>query len=172
MARHGANRFSIARQLRYSREKSKRALDLCAFINGLPVATFELKNSLIKQTVEDAMEQYKRETIEKSFADYYRTTILSKETDPNKLHTLKGKLDGYQVYAPEQVNELVALYLGGADRDRLDPILDACVAVYMQDLDEAGRWISRARPKPLPAPMTSDFPGTIRRRNNPSNKSP
>ena len=61
MARHGANRFSIARQLRYSREKSKRALDLCTFINGLPVATFELKNSLTKQTVEDAVEQYKRD---------------------------------------------------------------------------------------------------------------
>ncbi len=31
------------------------------FINGLPVATFELKNSLTKQTVEDAIEQYKRD---------------------------------------------------------------------------------------------------------------
>ena len=31
------------------------------FINGLPVATFELKNSLTKQTVEDAVEQYKRD---------------------------------------------------------------------------------------------------------------
>ena len=61
MARHAANRFSITRQLHYSREETKRALDLCAFINGLPVATFELKNSLTKQTVEDAVEQYKRD---------------------------------------------------------------------------------------------------------------
>ena len=36
-------------------------LDLALFINGLPVATFELKNSLTKQTVEDAVEQYKRD---------------------------------------------------------------------------------------------------------------
>jgi len=35
--RHAANRFSITRQLAYSREETKRALDLCAFINGLPV---------------------------------------------------------------------------------------------------------------------------------------
>src|SRR5205807_6725056 len=41
------------------------------------------------------------ETIETAFADYYRTTILSEETDPNKLHDLKAVLDGYQVYAPE-----------------------------------------------------------------------
>jgi len=74
--------------------------------------------------------------IEEAFADYYRTTILSEETDPNKLHDLQAALDGYQVYAPEQVEELVTLYLDGADRDRLDPILDACVAVYRQDLDE------------------------------------
>ena len=61
VARHAANRFSITRQLHYSREETKRALDLCPFINGLPIATFELKNSLTKQTVEDAVEQYKRD---------------------------------------------------------------------------------------------------------------
>jgi len=79
------------------------------------------------------------DTITMAFADYYRTTVLSEETDPNKLHDLKGTLDGYQVYAPEQVAELVELFLGGADRDKLDPILDACVAVYNSDLDEDGQ---------------------------------
>ncbi len=59
--RHAANCFSITRQLHYSREQSRRALDLALFINGLPVATFELKNSLTKQTAEDAEEQYKRD---------------------------------------------------------------------------------------------------------------
>jgi type I restriction enzyme R subunit len=42
-------------------DETRRALDLCLFINGLPIATFELKNSLTKQTVEDAIEQYKRD---------------------------------------------------------------------------------------------------------------
>ena len=58
---YGRNRFSVTRQLRYSRDQTQLALDLCLFINGLPVATFELKNSLTKQTVEDAVEQYKRD---------------------------------------------------------------------------------------------------------------
>ena len=31
------------------------------------------------------------------------------------------------------------MYLDGADRDRLDPILDACVAVYREQLDEDGQ---------------------------------
>lgn len=79
------------------------------------------------------------DTISEAFSDYYRTTILSEETDPNKLHDLKGMLDGLQVYARSQVDELVELFLGGADRDRLDPILDACVAVYNTDLDEDGQ---------------------------------
>ncbi len=77
--------------------------------------------------------------IRESFADYYRTTILSEETDPDKLHDLKAALDGYQVYAPAQIDQLVELYLGGADRDRLDPILDACVAVYKEELGEDGQ---------------------------------
>ena len=78
-------------------------------------------------------------TIREAFSDYYRTTILSEETDPNKLHDLKAALDGYQVYTDAEIDRLVTLYLGGADRDRLDPILDACVAVYKEQLDEDGQ---------------------------------
>ena len=58
---YGQNRFSVTRQLRYSRDQTQLALDLCLFVNGLAVATFELKNSLTKQTVDDAVEQYKRD---------------------------------------------------------------------------------------------------------------
>ena len=59
--RHTQNRFSITRQLAYSTDEQRRALDLALLINGLPIATFELKNSLTKQTVADAVEQYKRD---------------------------------------------------------------------------------------------------------------
>jgi type I restriction enzyme R subunit len=80
--------------------------------------------------------QNNSEAITFAFQDYYRTTLLADETDPNKLHDLKGDLDEAQVYSPEQVRQLVELFLGGADRDQLDPILDACVAVYVDGLDE------------------------------------
>jgi len=79
------------------------------------------------------------DTIREAFSDYYRTTILAEETDPDKLHDLKSALDGCQVYAEGQIDELVAHYLGGADRDKLDPILDACVAVYKEQLGEDGQ---------------------------------
>lgn len=76
------------------------------------------------------------EGIKLSFQDYYRTTLLSEETDPNKLNDQKRDLDAAQVYTPEQVEQFVALFLAGAERDKLDPILDACVAVYKDTLDE------------------------------------
>ena len=56
-----ANIFSVTRQLHYSKDETKLSLDLALFINGLPITTLELKNSLTKQTVEDAIEQYKRD---------------------------------------------------------------------------------------------------------------
>lgn len=103
--------------------------------------------------------QNETEIIEQSFATFYRTTILSKETDPNKLHTLKGELDGYQVYSEEQIDQLVDLYLNGADRDKLDPILDTCVAAYIEDLDEDGQVEFKGKAKAFT--RTYDFLATI-----------
>ena len=87
------------------------------------------------------------EAITFAFQDYYRTTLLADETDPNRLHDLKAALDAAQVYSPEQVQKLVELFLAGADRDQLDPILDACVAVYLETLDEDGQVDFKGRAK-------------------------
>ncbi len=80
--------------------------------------------------------QNNSEAITFAFQDYYRTTLLAEETDPNKLHDLKAALDNAQVYSLEQVQQVVELFLTGAERDMLDPILDRCVAVYAETLDE------------------------------------
>jgi type I restriction enzyme R subunit len=80
--------------------------------------------------------QNNSETITFAFQDYYRTTLLAEETDPNKLHDLKAALDAAQVYTPEQVQQVVALFLNGAERDTLDPIVDTSVAAYVGQLDE------------------------------------
>lgn len=79
------------------------------------------------------------EAVKGAFQDYYRATIQTGETDSNKLHDLKAELDEQQVYSWQQVESLVALYLGGADRDKLDPILDLCVEEYLEELDEDGQ---------------------------------
>ena len=59
--RFAQNRFTVTRQLRYSRDEAQRSLDIGLFINGLPVFTFELKNSLTKQTADDAVLQYQQD---------------------------------------------------------------------------------------------------------------
>lgn len=84
--------------------------------------------------------------IEQSFSRYYRTTLLSGETDPNKLYDLIATMEEYQVYSTEHVEKLVDLYLNGAERDRLDPTLDACTAVYKNlDTEEQIKFKSSAK---------------------------
>lgn len=88
----------------------------------------------------------KPEMIEKAFSRYYRTTILSGETDPNKLYDLVAVMEGYQVYTEDDVTRIVNLYLDGADRDKLDPTLDACTAIYNQlETDDQIKFKSAAK---------------------------
>ncbi len=52
------SRFSLIRQLRYS-QRNEKSVDMALFLNGLPLVTMELKNSLTEQTVTDAEKQYR-----------------------------------------------------------------------------------------------------------------
>lgn len=88
----------------------------------------------------------KPEIIEESFSRYYRATILSGETDPNKLYDLVATMEQYQVFSNEDVERLVDLYLNGAARDKLDPTLDACTAIYKQlETDDQIKFKSMAK---------------------------
>ena len=55
---YAQNRFSLIRQLHYS-QRNEKSLDMALFLNGLPLVTIELKNSLTGQTVVDAEKQYR-----------------------------------------------------------------------------------------------------------------
>lgn len=57
LARYAANRLRVVRQVRYSLH-NENAIDLVLFLNGLPVATVELKSDFT-QSVEDAVDQYR-----------------------------------------------------------------------------------------------------------------
>lgn len=76
----------------------------------------------------------KPEDIQTAFSTYYKTTILSGETDPNKLYNLIATMDEYQVFSTEEVDHVVELFLDGAGRERLDPLLDSNAAIY-KDLE-------------------------------------
>lgn len=88
----------------------------------------------------------KTSTIEEAFSKFYRTTILSGETDPNKLYDLITLMESYQVYDNDDVEHVVDLFLGGAERDRLDPLLDPCVATYNEfEMDDQIKFKSAAK---------------------------
>jgi type I restriction enzyme, R subunit len=59
-ARYAANRLELTRQLHFS-PRSEQSLDVTLSLNGIPIATVELKNPLTGQTVEDAVRQYRRD---------------------------------------------------------------------------------------------------------------
>ncbi len=77
------------------------------------------------------------DVIRESFADYYRATVLSGETDPNKLHDIKRSLDESEVYTQERVSDVSgAFYMHGSQqpsgrRGDFDPMLDDCVERYI-----------------------------------------
>ncbi|MFD1435780.1 type I restriction endonuclease subunit R [Kroppenstedtia eburnea] len=58
--KYGQNILTVTRQVYYS-QQYKKSLDMVLSVNGLPVATVELKNPFTGQTVEDAKGQYRRD---------------------------------------------------------------------------------------------------------------
>ena len=84
--------------------------------------------------------------IQEAFSRYYKTTILSSETDPNRLNDLINTLTSLQVYTSQQVEQLVALYLNAAPREQIDPILDACRELYVSlEVEEQIQFKSSAK---------------------------
>jgi type I restriction enzyme R subunit len=75
------------------------------------------------------------EDIQKSFQRFYKTTILSKETDPNKLNDLLAEIEDANIYTEEEVKELNEKYWRGAARESLDPIVNLAVERF-KSLDD------------------------------------
>lgn len=76
--------------------------------------------------------------IQEAFQQYYKTTILSSETDPNKLNDLISIMEKHQVFTQYHSDSVVELLLSDAERDKIDPIIDQCVSLY-SELDEDGQ---------------------------------
>lgn len=59
-ARYAANRVGITRQLHFAKA-SEKSLDVALSVNGIPVVSVELKNPMTRQTIEDALRQYRND---------------------------------------------------------------------------------------------------------------
>lgn len=75
------------------------------------------------------------DSIRESFQRFYKTTILSKETDPNKLNDLILEIEDANIYAETDIYTLNEKYWSGAPREEIDPIINASVERF-KELDE------------------------------------
>ncbi|MCZ7590554.1 MAG: type I restriction endonuclease [Gaiella sp.] len=90
VAAYEANRLVLVRQFLY--EDSDRTIDLALYVNGIPVATAELKNPLTGQNVEDAIVQYRRDRDPKNLT-LARRAVVHFAVDP-ELAAMTTKLAG------------------------------------------------------------------------------
>ena len=147
------NRFTVSRQLRHSRDEAQRALDIGLFINGLPVFTFELKNSLTKQTVDDAVQQYKDDRSPKEKLFDFGRCVAHFAVDDSEVRfctRLQGKASWFLPFNrgwndgggnPPNPSGIKADYLWRAvlSRDSLTDILENYAQVVASKDDKTGR---------------------------------
>lgn len=76
------------------------------------------------------------EDIKKAFEPYYTATILSEETNPNKLNDLVDALESFEVYSNYNVDDFFEKYIEGEERTQLDPIIDASANIFNNDLSK------------------------------------
>ncbi len=73
--------------------------------------------------------------IKTSFDPFYTSTTLSKATDVNVLHELKGTLDEVGVYEWYEVESFVEKYFEGVDAQQLSPIIDIAAERFNNELE-------------------------------------
>ncbi len=99
------------------------------------------------------------EEVQKDFQRYYRTTILSGETDVNKLNDLIDIIERAAIFFPAEVDSFNRLFWGGAERETLDPILDIVVQRFKDTLTDEQRIEVKSAVKAFV--RTYDFLATI-----------
>ena len=84
LQRYAANRLTVVRQLHHSESRPGDSLDMTLVVNGIPVATAELKNPLTHQNVEHAMAQYRTD---RNPADliFRARTLVHFAVDPHRV---------------------------------------------------------------------------------------
>src|SRR5436190_4151490 len=73
--------------------------------------------------------------IKEAFNPYYTATLLSEETNPNKLNDLEDALGKFEIYNKETVTDFFAKYSANSERTLLDPILDTSAHIFKHELN-------------------------------------
>lgn len=100
-ARYSANILGITRQLRFSTKRPNDSLDVTLSVNGVPIASLELKNPLSGQTAADAIHQYRhdRDHREKVF-EFKKRTLVHFAVDTEEVHMTTRLAGGATHFLP------------------------------------------------------------------------
>lgn len=91
------NILTITRQVHYSL-KNENSIDVVLFINGLPVATVELKNPITGQTVENAKRQYMKDRDPRELLLSFKARCLVHFAVDTEEVWMTTKLNGINTY--------------------------------------------------------------------------
>lgn len=76
--------------------------------------------------------------VEAAFQPFYKTTVLSRETDINKLDDLLCEIERFELYLTSEVEIINTYYWSGVERSRIEPILAEMVGRFVA-LDDEGK---------------------------------
>lgn len=151
-ANYEADNFAVCRQLHYS-QANQNSLDLALFINGLPVATFELKNPWTGQTVKHAIRQYQQDRDPKEPLFAFGRCMVHFAVDPALVYMtthLRGKDtaflpfnkgDGHGAGNPLNPNGLKTAYLWEEilPKDSLARIVEKYAQIVTETDEDTGK---------------------------------
>jgi type I restriction enzyme, R subunit len=97
---YAANRLTVTRQLRYSAQHGN-TLDMVLGLNGIPVATLELKNPFTNQTWRHAVQQYKHDRDPKDLIfQFKKRALVHFAVDPDEVHMTTRLAGGATHFLP------------------------------------------------------------------------
>lgn len=133
-----ANVLTVARQLHYSVRDAKKSVDLALFVNGLPVATIELKNPNTAQNVDHAIAQYRqRDPNELLFA---KRAVVHFAVDPDRAFVATHLRGGDTRFLPFNVGSNGPGVSGGAGNPDAEPGSYA-VAYLWEQIWQRDNWL-------------------------------
>ena len=92
LSRYGMNRLRVTRQVKFAVGEDK-SVDMLLSLNGLPIATVELKNALTAQNVEHAIAQYRNRDPKHRLFQFKKRALVHFAVDPDLVY-MTTKLAG------------------------------------------------------------------------------
>ena len=137
---YDANVLSVARQLHFSARDAAQSVDLAFFVNGLPVASVELKNPMTGQDAENhAVAQYRRRDPNELF--FAKRTLVHFAVDPDRAFVTTRLSGGDTAFLPFNVGSAGAGNSGGAGNPAPVRNDDYSVSYLWENIWERDNWL-------------------------------